>query len=83
MLAHLRSEGVLIPTATVLERIGLAARVSARRRVFRALAEGLTDVAREAVEKLLTHRTAIPVCLAAGLCGIAGADQPARTARPP
>ena len=34
MLAHLRAEGVLIPAAAVLERIGLAARVRTRKRVF-------------------------------------------------
>lgn len=31
MLAHLRAEGVLIPAAAVLERIGLAARARARK----------------------------------------------------
>ena len=54
MLAHLRAERVLIPVAAVLERIGLAARARARKRVFQALAEGLTDGAREALENLLT-----------------------------
>jgi Domain of unknown function (DUF4158) len=53
MLAHLRTEGVLIPAAAVLERIGLAARVRARKRVFQVLAEGLTDSAHDALEKLL------------------------------
>jgi len=53
MLAHLRAASVLIPTAAVLERIGLAARVRGRRRVFDAMAEGLTDAAREGLEKLL------------------------------
>ena len=53
MLAHLRADHVLIPAAAVLERIGLAARVRARKRVFQALAEGLTDGARDALEKLL------------------------------
>src|SRR5271163_4779293 len=43
MLDDLRTTGVLIPAATVLERIGLAARVRARRRAFEALAAGLTD----------------------------------------
>ena len=54
MLAHLRVEGVLVPAAAVLERIGLAARVRARRRVFQILGEGLADATREAFEKLLT-----------------------------
>ena len=35
------------------ERIGLGARVRARKRVFQALADGMTDAAREALENLL------------------------------
>jgi hypothetical protein len=54
MLVHLRAEGVLLPAAAVLERIGLAARVRGRKRVFQVLAEGLTDAAHDALEKLLT-----------------------------
>ena len=53
MLAHLRTERVLIPAAAVFERIGLAARVRARKQVFHALAEGLTNATREALENLL------------------------------
>jgi hypothetical protein len=41
MLAHLRSVNVVIPAAAVLERIGLAARVRARKRTFEMLAGGL------------------------------------------
>ena len=37
MLAHLRAANVLLPAATVLERIGLAARVRARKRAFQLL----------------------------------------------
>jgi TnpA family transposase len=59
MLAHLRSERVLIPAAAVLKRIGLAARVRARKRVFQVLAEGLTDARREALENLLTPDPAL------------------------
>jgi TnpA family transposase len=59
MLAHLRTEGVLIPAAAVLERIGLAARVRARKRVFQVLAEGLTDSAHDALEKLLMFDPAV------------------------
>jgi TnpA family transposase len=54
MLAHLRAANVLLPAATVLERIGLAARVRARKRVFQTLADGLTDAERAALEGLLT-----------------------------
>ena len=53
MLDDLRTTGVLIPAATVLERIGLAARVRARRRAFEALAAGLTDAEGAALEALL------------------------------
>ena len=59
MLARLRSERVLIPAAAVLERIGLAARVRARKRMFQALAEGLTDAQRGMLEKLLTPDPAL------------------------
>jgi TnpA family transposase len=59
MLAHLRAEGVLVPAAAVLERIGLAARARARQRVFQVLAEGLTDAARDALENLLTSDPAL------------------------
>jgi hypothetical protein len=48
-----RSVNVLLPTANVLERIGLAARARARKKVFEALADGLTAAEREALEKLL------------------------------
>lgn len=84
MLAHLRTERVLVPAAAVLERIGLAARVRARKRAFQALAEGLTDTAREALENLLTFDPALRRSRSAWLRGyaeIAGADQSARTAR--
>jgi hypothetical protein len=59
MLAYLRAERVLVPAAAVLERIGLAARVRARKRVFQALPEGLSDAAREALENLLTSDPAL------------------------
>ena len=59
MLAHLRAEGVLVPAAAVLERIGLTARVRARKRMFQVLAEGLTDAAYDALEKLVTFDPAV------------------------
>jgi TnpA family transposase len=54
MLDHLRAANVLLPAAAVLGRIGLAARVRARRKAFEALADGLTDAERGALETLLT-----------------------------
>ena len=53
MLDHLRSANVLLPAAAALERIGLAARARARKKAFEALANGLTDAARDALERLL------------------------------
>jgi hypothetical protein len=58
-LARLRAERVLVPAAAVLERIGLAARVLAREQAFQALAEGLSDTTREALENLLTFDPAL------------------------
>ncbi|MEA2962974.1 MAG: hypothetical protein QOI46_3072 [Alphaproteobacteria bacterium] len=54
MLAHLRTTNVLLPAAAVLERIGLSARVRARRKTFEALADDLTDAECDALESLLT-----------------------------
>ena len=59
MLAHLRAGRVLLPAAAVLERIGLAVRVRARNRAFQALAEGLTNTTREALENLLAFDPAL------------------------
>src|SRR3984957_47319 len=53
MLAHLRASGVLLPTAAVLERIGLAARVRARKKTFETLAVGLSDTERDTLTGLL------------------------------
>ena len=54
MLAHLRTTNVLVPAAAVLERIGLSARVRARRKTFEALADDLTDAECDTLESLLT-----------------------------
>jgi hypothetical protein len=54
MFAHLRAGNVLVPATAVLERIGLTARVRARKRVFQALADGLTEAERAALNALLT-----------------------------
>jgi TnpA family transposase len=53
MLAYLRANGVLLPAAAVLERIGLAARVRARKKTFETLAVGLSDLERETLTGLL------------------------------
>ena len=53
MLTHLRANGVLIPTAAVLERIGLAARARARKKTFETLAAGLSDSERDTLTGLL------------------------------
>jgi TnpA family transposase len=53
MLAHLRTSGVVLPPATVLERIGLAARARARKKTFEALAAGLSDAEHDTLARLL------------------------------
>ena len=53
MLAHLRANNILLPSAAVLERIGLAARVRARKKTFDALATGVTDAERDMLAGLL------------------------------
>jgi hypothetical protein len=53
MLAHLRISGVVLPPATVLERIGLAARARARQKTFAALAAGLSNAERDTLARLL------------------------------
>jgi Domain of unknown function (DUF4158) len=54
ILAHLRTNGVVLPSATVLERIGLAARARARKKTFDTLAVGMTDAERDTLAGLLT-----------------------------
>ena len=53
MLADLRTGGVMVPPATVLERIGLAARARARKKTFETLVEGMTDAERDTLAGLL------------------------------
>jgi TnpA family transposase len=53
MLAHLRREGVIVPSAAVLERIGLTARTRARRLAFARLTEGMDDAERTALDTML------------------------------
>ena len=55
MLDQLRLTSIMLPAPHVLERIGLEARVRARRRAFEALASGLTDADRHALDGLLTN----------------------------
>jgi TnpA family transposase len=76
MLAHLRAVRVIVPAAAVLERIGLAARVRARKRAFQALAEGLTATTREALESLLTFDPALRRSRFAWLRGYAESPAP-------
>lgn len=55
MLDQLRRMNIMLPAPHVLERIGLDARVRARQRAFEALASGLTDADRKALDALLTN----------------------------
>ena len=54
MLAYLRTSGVLLPAAAVLERIGLAARARARKKTFEAIASGMSESERGALTGLLS-----------------------------
>ena len=55
MLDYLRRTNTMLPGAHVLERIGLDARVRARRRCFEALASGLTEADRQTLFALLAN----------------------------
>jgi hypothetical protein len=59
MFIHLRAQGVLVPDAAVLERIGLAARARARQRTFHALADGITEAEQIALDGLLVTDPAV------------------------
>jgi hypothetical protein len=54
MLAYLRTSGVLLPAAAVLERIGLAARARARKKTFEAIASGMSESERGTLTGLLS-----------------------------
>src|ERR1700756_3495233 len=51
---HLRAKNCVLPSATVLERIGLAARARARKKTFETLAEGMMAAERDTLAGLLT-----------------------------
>lgn len=53
MVTFLQQQGILLPAATVLERIALAARAMARRQAYKALVAGLTEDKRQALDALL------------------------------
>ncbi|MFC7478250.1 Tn3 family transposase [Dankookia sp. GCM10030260] len=53
MLVHLRREGVVVPGAAVLERIGLAARARARRLALARLTQGIGNAERAALDAVL------------------------------
>jgi TnpA family transposase len=54
ILAHVRAHRVMLPSATVLERIGLAARARARKKTFETLAAGMSDAERDTLAGLLS-----------------------------
>ncbi len=53
MLERLRAANVIVPEASVLERIGLAARARARKRAFMALTTALSEAESNALDRLL------------------------------
>ena len=70
MLAHLRANTVLLPAATVLERIGLAARARARKKIFETLAAGLSDAERDTLDGIARGRSRDCAAPASPGCGI-------------
>jgi TnpA family transposase len=53
MIAYLRERSILLPAATVLERIGLAARALARKQAHKAMIADISEERRDALERLL------------------------------
>jgi hypothetical protein len=54
MIEHLRATQVILPPASVLERIGLSARAKARQRAYSSLIRDLSDFERQKLLGLLT-----------------------------
>ncbi|KJS39356.1 MAG: transposase [Rhodospirillaceae bacterium BRH_c57] len=54
MVAFLRQRNILLPAATVLERIALTARAMARKQAHKALIAGLTEDQRQTLDALLS-----------------------------
>ena len=52
-IGHLRGHGILLPAATILERIGLAARARARKQAHKNLVEGLEHETIAGLEALI------------------------------
>ncbi len=52
-IGHLRRHGILLPAATILERIGLAARARARKQAHKNLVEGLEHKTIAGLEALI------------------------------
>jgi len=57
ILAHLRASRVVLPSTTVLERIGLSARARARKKSFETLATGMSDAERDTLVRSPTRCT--------------------------
>lgn len=53
LVEHLRQEGILLPSISVIERICAEAITRANRRIYKALTESLTDMHRQKLDDLL------------------------------
>ena len=56
MMGYLRAQGILLPAARTLEKMGLAARARARKQAYRRLVEGLRDETLTGLQALITTR---------------------------
>ena len=63
IVAMLRERGALLPAAEIIERMGLAARAIARRRVEGALIEGLPPEKLQALDKVTTRTREVVVAV--------------------
>ena len=82
MLEQLRATNVIVPDASVLERIGLAARALARKRTFMALTEALSEAETNALDRLLILDRDLRRTPFAWLRSYSGAVQYPQSARP-
>jgi hypothetical protein len=53
MVAHLRQNSILLPSAAVLEKIALVERARARKQAYKELTAGVDDTVREKLEALI------------------------------
>ena len=85
-IGHLRGHGILLPAATILERIGLAARARARKQAHKNLVEGLeheTIAGLEASDRGRKRPRPNTARVGARMAGSANPEEPCRGCRTP